>query len=155
MSVTTAVVTNLQASDLPSLAQHMIAAACIGITWYLCAELNFRLLLRCTRRSLYFWACLLCTWAITIHTLFILLENLSIWKNYGATVIIETTWWAFVVTQSIVLYSRLDLVLKDRLLGCCVLWMIMFTATVVGAPTAIFALVAVSLYLQAPLMIHP
>lgn len=122
----------------------MTAAAFVGIAWYLCAELNVRLLIRCTRRSLYFWSCLLCSWGIIIHSLSSLLANFDIWKNYGATVVIHITWFTFIVSQSVVLYSRLNLVLKDAWIGRYVLYMIIFTAIVFGLTTVILGLVAVS-----------
>jgi hypothetical protein len=122
----------------------MTAAAFLGIAWYLCAELNVRLLLKATRRSLYFWACLLCSWGIIIHCLVIVLDNFKVWKTIGSLVIIELSWCTFVVAQSVVLYSRLSLVLNnDRILGH-VFRMIVVNAVVFGLGTVVLGLVIVS-----------
>jgi|TARA_R110002003_G_scaffold232_15_gene16850 hypothetical protein len=141
---TTTAINNVPTVDITGLPTAMTAAAFVGIAWYLCAELNVRLLIRCTRRSLYFWSCLLCSWGIIIHSLSSLLANFDIWKNYGATVVIHITWFTFIVSQSVVLYSRLNLVLKDAWIGRYVLYMIIFTAIVFGLTTVILGLVAVS-----------
>jgi hypothetical protein len=136
----------LPTAEITSLPTAMTAAACMGIAWYLCGELNVRLLLRCTRRSLYFWSCLLCSWAIIIHLLFILLLDFKIWESFAAIVLINLTWWAYVVLQSVVLYSRLNLVLHIKRIGDYVLYMIIFTAIVFGFTTVVFSSVAVSTY---------
>ncbi|KAF2027703.1 hypothetical protein EK21DRAFT_38903, partial [Setomelanomma holmii] len=121
----------------------MTAAAFVGIAWYLCAELNVRLLIRSNRRkSLYFWSCLLCAWGVIIHSLTIILVDFKIWEDYGGTVVIHLTWCTYVVSQSVVLYSRLNLVLKDGWIGRYVLYMIIFTSVVFGFTTVVFGLVA-------------
>lgn len=84
MSSVKATVTGNGDSALPTVAittlpTAMTAAAFLGIAWYLCAELNFRLLIRCTRRSLYFWACLICSWGIIIHSTIITLADFKVW----------------------------------------------------------------------------
>ncbi|KAF2829114.1 hypothetical protein CC86DRAFT_237518, partial [Ophiobolus disseminans] len=120
----------------------MTAAACVGIAWYLCAELNIRLLIRATRRSLYFWSCLLCSWAIIIHLIFILLLDFKIYEAYLGFVFIHLTWYIYVVSQSVVLYSRLNLVLKQKVIGNYVLYMIITTAILFGLTTVVLGLVA-------------
>jgi hypothetical protein len=74
---------------IPTLPQSMTAAAFLGIAWFICAEVNVRLLLRATRRSLYFWAGILYSWGITIHGVAILLDNFQVWNNVGSLVVIE------------------------------------------------------------------
>jgi hypothetical protein len=90
--------------------------------------------------------CLLCSWAIIIHLLFILLLDFKIWESFAAIVLINLTWWAYVVSQSVVLYSRLNLVLHIKRIGDYVLYMIIFTAIVFGFTTVVFSSVAVSTY---------
>lgn len=138
--------------EITPLPTAMTAAAFVGIAWYLCAELNVRLLVLSTRRSLYFWACLLCSWGIIIHMLFILLDDFKLWASYGAIVIIHLTWFTFVVSQSIVLYSRLNLVLpiaKEKVSNY-ILYMIITTSVCFGLSTVILGLCAVSIYSSIP-----
>ena len=146
MSITAAAVNNaiLPTPDITPLPTAMTAAACMGIAWYLCAELNVRLIIRSTRRSLYFWACLLCSWAIIIHLVLILLVDFKIWETYAGLVIIHVTWCIYVVSQSVVLYSRLNLVLKKKVIGEYVLYMIITTAILFGLTTVVLGLIAVS-----------
>jgi hypothetical protein len=131
-------------ADITPLPTAMTAAACTGIAWYLCAELNVRLFVRCTRRSLYFWACLTCSWGIIIHLLFILLANFKILEHYSGIIIIHLTWFTYIVSQSVILYSRLNLVLKNKIVGTYVLYMILATAIIFGLSTVILGSIAVS-----------
>jgi hypothetical protein len=132
-------------TGLTSLPTSMTAAACMGIGWYLCIELNVRLLIRYTRCSLYFWSCLICSWAILVHLLLILLLNFNIWNTFAATIIVELTWWTYVVSQSVVLYSRLNLVLKKERVRNYVLYGIATTAVLIGLTTVVFGCMAVCL----------
>ncbi|KAF1936333.1 hypothetical protein EJ02DRAFT_414182 [Clathrospora elynae] len=120
----------------------MAAAAFVGIAWYLCAELSVRLLIRCTRRSLYFWACLVCCWAIAIHCVAITLNNFYVWTHYSSIVVIHLMWFTYVVSQSIVLYSRLNLVMKKSHVNRYVLYMISINAVVFGLTTVVLGMVA-------------
>ncbi|KAH7398539.1 hypothetical protein BKA66DRAFT_566134 [Pyrenochaeta sp. MPI-SDFR-AT-0127] len=127
---------------ITSLPTAMSAAAFLGIAWYLCVELNFRLLIRCTRRSLYFWSCLLCSWGIIIHSIAITLADFKIWEDYGSIVVIHITWCLYVVSQSVVLYSRLNLVLKQPQVGRYILYMIIINSTIFGLGTVILGMIA-------------
>jgi hypothetical protein len=133
----------LPTTEITPLPTAMTAAACTGIAWYLCAELNVRLLIRATHRSLYFWACLICPWGIIVHLLFILLLDFKIWEDYAAIVFIHFTWCIYVVSQSIVLFSRLNLVLKSKAIRKYVFYVIVFTAIVFGLGTVVLGCVAV------------
>lgn len=132
--------------DIRGLPLAMTASACVGIAWYLCAELNVRLLLRCTRRSLYFWACLLCSWGIALQMLAILLNNFGVWTNFCSVVVIHLTWATFVLSQSVILYSRLNLVLKKEAVKRAVLCMLIFTSIVFGLTTVVLGMISVSLH---------
>jgi hypothetical protein len=99
----------------------MAAAAFLGVAWFLCIELNVRLLIKAPRRGMYFWSCLLCSWGLIVHSIAILLSNFDKWTAYSAVVAIELSWLAFVIAQSLVLYSRLNLVLKNARIARSVL----------------------------------
>ncbi|KAF1846503.1 uncharacterized protein K460DRAFT_377686 [Cucurbitaria berberidis CBS 394.84] len=146
--MTDATTSGIDNADLPTveittLPTAMSAAAFLGIAWYLCAELNVRLSIRASRRrSLYFWACLVCSWGIIIHSITITLNDFKVWETYGSIVIIHLTWCSYVVAQSVVLYSRLNLVLKSERIGYYVLYMIVVNSFIFGLGTVIFGLVA-------------
>ncbi|KAI4672462.1 uncharacterized protein J4E78_000963 [Alternaria triticimaculans] len=100
---------NPKAPELADRPSSMAAAAFLGVAWFICIELNIRLLYRATRRSLYFWSCLLCSWGLIVHGISIILANFNKWTSYSAIVFIYLSWLVFVVAQSFVLYSRLGL----------------------------------------------
>lgn len=134
----------LPTANIFPLPTAMTAAAFLGIAWYLSVEVSVRLLSRATRRSLYFWSCLACSWGIIIHAILIVLLDFKIWESYGAIVMIHLTWWTYITSQSVVLYSRLNLVLGRLETGRYVLYMIIFNAIIFGLGTVVLGMVAVS-----------
>lgn len=134
----------LPTKNITHLPTAMTAAAFLGIAWYLSVEVSIRLLTRATRRSLYFWSCLACSWGIIIHAVVIVMLDFKIWESYGAIVIIHLTWCTYVVSQSIVLYSRLNLVLQRLETGRYVLYMISVNSVIFGLGTVVLGMVAVS-----------
>ncbi|KAH8692469.1 hypothetical protein GQ44DRAFT_666999 [Phaeosphaeriaceae sp. PMI808] len=121
----------------------MAAAAFLGISWYICVDLNVRLLFNTTRRGLYVWSCLLCSWGILVHTVSILLSNFNVWKGYSVVVFILISFAIYVTAQSFVLYSRLNLVLSRTVVTHYVLAMILVNSTIFGLGTAIFGMIAI------------
>ncbi|KAI4670853.1 uncharacterized protein J4E88_009605 [Alternaria novae-zelandiae] len=75
---------NPKAPELADRPSSMAAAAFLGVAWFICIELNIRLLYRATRRSLYFWSCLLCSWGLIVHGISIILANFNKWTSYSA-----------------------------------------------------------------------
>jgi hypothetical protein len=134
----------LPTEKITPLPSAMAAAAFSGIGWFLALEVTIRLAARFTRRSLYFYACLCCSWGIITHLVAITLIDWRIWDTYANIVVIHLSWCTYVISQSIVLYSRLNLVLKQQELSRYVLWMIMFNSVVFGLGTVVFGLVSVS-----------
>lgn len=122
----------------------MAAAAFLGITWYLCIELNVRLFFKTTRRSLYFWSCFLCSGGLIIHTISILLGNFDIWKNYSSMIFMNASWCVYVNAQSLVLYSRLNLIVSKPWVGRYILCMIVVNGVIFGIGTMIISDIAVS-----------
>jgi hypothetical protein len=74
----------------------------------------------------------------------ITLIDWKIWESYATIIIIHLSWCTYVVSQSVVLYSRLNLVLQNTGLGRYVLWMIMINSVVFGLGTVVVGLIAVS-----------
>jgi hypothetical protein len=90
----------------------------------------------------------LCSWGITIHGVAIVLDNFQVWNNVGFLVVIELSWLTFVVSQSVVLYSRLSLVLNNARIKRYVLYMILINSILFGVSTVVLGLVAVSISLS-------
>ncbi len=131
------------APDIEDRASSMMAAAFLGVALYLCVELNIRLFFRATGRSLYFWSCLLCSWGLIVHGMAIVTANFNIWTAYAAIVVIELAWLTYVVAQSLVLYSRLNLVLRKKQNGRYILYMIIVNSVIFGLGTVVLGMVAV------------
>lgn len=74
----------------------------------------------------------------------ITLLDFKIWESYGAVVIIHLSWWTFVTSQSLVLYSRLNLVLLREEIGRYVFYVIVGNAIIFGLGTVVLGMVAVS-----------
>lgn len=129
--------------DLPV---AMTMAAFAGVAWYLSLELNIRLFfLFRQRRGLYFWSCALCSWGVMIQPLTILMADFQVWTNlYVSIVLIYLSWWIMVIPQSLVLYSRLHLVMRNAKLLQWVLYMIIFDTVVFSIPTIVLGVIAVS-----------
>jgi hypothetical protein len=119
----------LPTAKVTPLPSAMTAAAFSGIGWFLALEV----------------ACLCCSLGIIIHLLSITLIDWKIWDSYATIVVIHLSWCTYVVSQSVVLYSRLNLVLQKTELGRYVLWMIMINSVVFGLGTVTVGLIAVSI----------
>ncbi|KAF2728294.1 hypothetical protein EJ04DRAFT_477555 [Polyplosphaeria fusca] len=133
---------DLPTSSIMDLPKAMTAAAFLGIAWYITIELNVRIAFRFTRGSIYLWSVLTCAWGILLQGLSITLLNFNVWTDYSATVVIHLTWFAFVSSQSVVLYSRLNLVLKKPGMYRWVLYLLIFNNIAFGLSTVILGLVS-------------
>ncbi|KAM6514016.1 hypothetical protein FALCPG4_015199 [Fusarium falciforme] len=113
----------------------------IGIALYNVIELNFIVFSIFKRKSgLYFWSFFVATWGIFFHTISYLLWNLGVLKNAVAWVTIAVVGWVPMVTgQSLVLYSRLHLIMYDRRILRLVLAMIITNVFIGHVPTIIVA----------------
>ncbi|KAF2493628.1 hypothetical protein BU16DRAFT_490360 [Lophium mytilinum] len=121
-------------ADLPT---AMTMAAFMGVAWYLCVELNIRLWFAFLRKKgLYFWACCVASWGVMTQPLFMVLVDFDQVTNpYAGLTLIYISWFMMVIPQSVVLYSRLHLVIANPNIHRYVLYMICFTATCIALPT--------------------
>ncbi|KAF2801261.1 uncharacterized protein BDZ99DRAFT_577720 [Mytilinidion resinicola] len=121
-------------ADLPV---AMTMAAFMGVAWYLCVELNIRLWFAFLRkRGLYFWACCVASWGVLTQPLFMVLVDFDQVTNpYAGLTLIYISWFIMVIPQSVVLYSRLHLVIANPDLHRYVLYMICFTTICIAPPT--------------------
>ncbi|KAF3017712.1 hypothetical protein E8E14_002272 [Neopestalotiopsis sp. 37M] len=110
-----------------------------SIALYNVLELNYMVLGTFRRRKgLYFWSLIVATWGIAVNTIGYLLEHLHLISNaalYSALICIG--WVCMVTGQSVVLYSRLHLVLSDDRIRRAVLYMIIFDAIAMHVPVTV------------------
>lgn len=90
------------------------------------------------RNTLYFWSLLVTSWGIMSHSLGIILK----WFAGSCPWQVNTAfasfgWWGMVTGQSLVLYSRLHLVVRDHRILRAVLIMIMTNFIIFQVPTTI------------------
>lgn len=79
-------------------------------------------------RGLYFWSMLISTLGVILYALGMMLMYFELCVLWLSKVILDAGWIAMVVFQSLVLYSRLNLVLdSDRILRA-IRWMIIFNS---------------------------
>ncbi|KAJ5117623.1 hypothetical protein N7448_011255 [Penicillium atrosanguineum] len=90
-------------------------------------------------RSLYFWSMQAASWGILVHALPAMACFLSHAPNLPMSIPFFIGWYAMVTGQSIVLYSRLHLVVLDISKVRWVLWMIIVNVCILHVPmTALF-----------------
>ncbi|KAH8800162.1 hypothetical protein F5884DRAFT_809485 [Xylogone sp. PMI_703] len=118
--------------------------AFLSVAFYNVIELNLIILATFKKRGgLYFWSFVIATWGIAPHSVGILIKNLSLCTIPGIYVTLMAVGWSAMVTgQSLVLYSRLHLVLNNRTGLRFVLGMIIFDA-IICYPPAIFLAYAI------------
>jgi hypothetical protein len=93
----------------------MTIAGFFAIAIYNVVEINFWIFSTFRRRvGLYFWSLLIASWGIVFHATGFLLKFFQLCtNNYVNVGIIAVGWFAMVTGQSIVLYSRLHLIVED------------------------------------------
>lgn len=94
----------------------MVIGSFTAIAWVNTIELQIRIWVGFKRYTgLYFWSLLLSSWGCAIHPLGFVMLDFEIWTNaHIAGVVIGLSWWCMVTGQSLVLYSRLHLVVRDK-----------------------------------------
>jgi len=130
-----------QASESsPSVAYFF--TACIGVTLY--NALEILVLIFATFRKYagwYFWSLLVASFGLIVTTTGFSTYFFDITTNkFVQSTVTIAGWWAFIVGQSLVLWSRLHLVLRSRLILRCTLAMIGVNAVVLLIPTTVLAL---------------
>lgn len=93
----------------------MIIAGFFSIAIYNVLEINVLIFATFQRRvGLYFWSLLIASWGIPIHAVGFLLKFFQICPvKYVNVTLICVGWYAMVTGQSMVLYSRLHLIVRD------------------------------------------
>lgn len=117
----------------------MTISAFTAIAWYLVIDLNVVIWMTFKRRhGLYFYSLLCASWGIALFALAFLMKFFNIWKNpYISCTFITIGWYAMVTGQSLVLYSRLHLVVHDKRNIRWVLYMIITSVVLFHFPTTV------------------
>jgi len=136
MSGNNGITGGLETTTLPI---AMTISAFIAIAWYNVLELNFMIWMTFKRRhGLYFYSLLVSSWGIFVYALAFLIKFFQVLENNYATVVFITIgWYAMVTGQSLVLYSRLHLVMYDQRILKWVLWMIVIDVFLFHVPTTV------------------
>ncbi|RYP67885.1 hypothetical protein DL771_006993 [Monosporascus sp. 5C6A] len=125
----------------PSIPFHasVAIATFIGIALYNVIELNVIIVRTFKRRhGLYFYSFVVATWGIVLWSLGYLIKDFKLASGTVLySVFISSGWCAMVTGQSLVLYSRLHLVLRNRLHLRLVLAMIIVDAVILHIPTIV------------------
>lgn len=120
-------------------ATFMAIAAFTAVAWYNVMELNIQVFLTFKRhRGLYFWSLLISSYGCVLHALGFLLKFFSLTSNiYISVTIITIGWYCMVTGQSVVLYSRLHLVVREQRVLRGILAMIIVNAICFHIPTTV------------------
>lgn len=116
-----------------------IFAAFAAIAWYNAIELIILCFVSFKRRGgCYFWSLLIASSSIVPHCLgYVLLFFPTGVSPYICVTLIVFSWYGMVTGQSMVLWSRLHLVLQNTKVLYGVLWMIMVDAVLLHVPTSV------------------
>jgi hypothetical protein len=108
----------------------------LSVALYNVVELTFIIFATFKRRTgLYFWSFIIATWGIAPYSAGFLMKYLGMSDfNWGYVTLIVVGWCSMVTGQSVVLYSRLHIVVRNVRLLKSVLGMICFNAIVCHIP---------------------
>ncbi|KAL2703552.1 hypothetical protein AAEP93_004623 [Penicillium crustosum] len=136
-SVATSLINTYSGSDI---ARSGIFAAFAALAWYNAIELIILCLFSFKRwHGNYFWSLLVSSFCIIPYCLgFVLLFFPTGVTPWLCMTLVVLGWYGMITGQSVVLWSRLHLVLQNRKLLRGVLWMICVDAVIFQVPTTVF-----------------
>ncbi|KAH6645547.1 hypothetical protein BKA67DRAFT_595852 [Truncatella angustata] len=107
-----------------------------SIALYNVLELNYMIIITFRRRkSLYFWSLIVASWGIAVNTIGYLLQHLQLISDQWIySTLICVGWICMVTGQSVVLYSRLHLIMFDVKWRHAIAYMIIFNAIAMHIP---------------------
>lgn len=123
----------------PDTARTCVLIAMLAIAIYQAFVVDLKVLATFQKRNtLYFWSLLIASWGIISHSTGIILK----WFVGSCPWTVNTAfatfgWWGMVTGQSLVLYSRLHLVVRDQRILRAVLIMIITNFLVFQVPTTV------------------
>lgn len=124
-----------------SLVLKTFIASLFGLSVYNAIELNVLVLVTFTKYSgVYFWSMLIASWGIIPYGLGFLLKFFEVTvgpTRWGSVVLLTIGWYAMVTGQSVVLWSRLHLLVDHGKVLRWTKWMIIIDAIVLHIPTTV------------------
>ncbi|KAL8944139.1 MAG: hypothetical protein Q9216_000644 [Gyalolechia sp. 2 TL-2023] len=116
-----------------------ILVAMLTLALYMSALVDLKVFATFKRRNtIYFWSLLVTSWGIMSHSLGIILKwFVGSCPWYVNTAFASFGWWGMVTGQSLVLYSRLHLMIRSPKVLRSVLTMIIFNFCIFQVPTTI------------------
>ncbi|KAL8870617.1 MAG: hypothetical protein Q9174_003378 [Haloplaca sp. 1 TL-2023] len=116
-----------------------ILVAMLTLAIYMSALVDLKVFYTFKRRNtIYFWSLLVTSWGIMSHSLGIILKwFVGSCPWYINTAFASFGWWGMVTGQSLVLYSRLHLVIRSPRILRSVLIMIIFNFCIFQIPTTV------------------
>ncbi|KAH7113732.1 hypothetical protein B0J11DRAFT_445735 [Dendryphion nanum] len=126
----------------------MTMSAFLAIALYNVIETSFLILASFKqRKGLYFWSLVIANWGIAPHAIGFILKFFQVTNlDMLSSIIVGIGWICMVIGQSVVLYSRLHLVVHDVARIRWVLYMIIFTGIVIGCPLLVLAMGSQSIH---------
>ncbi|KAI4187985.1 MAG: hypothetical protein L6R41_002450 [Letrouitia leprolyta] len=123
----------------PDTTRTSILVAMLTLALYMSALIDVKVFTTFKRRNtIYFWSLLVTSWGIMSHSLGIILKwFVGSCPWYVNTAFASFGWWGMVTGQSLVLYSRLHLVIRSPKILRSVLTMIIFNFCIFQVPTTI------------------
>ncbi|KGO76582.1 hypothetical protein PITC_088610 [Penicillium italicum] len=122
----------------PSLGMQITIATLAGVTWYNAFELLILLFVTFAEyRGLYFWSLFVSSAGLIPYSLGFLFKFFKVTDDlpWLPVTLLTIGWWSMVTGQSVVLYSRLHLVLSNQRVLRGVLNMIVINAIILHLPT--------------------
>ncbi|KAL5362317.1 hypothetical protein BJX96DRAFT_166575 [Aspergillus floccosus] len=126
-------------SNIPRPVTYAITSL-LSVALYNVLELTFLLFFTFKRRKgLYFWSFFCATWGIAFYAIGFILKDFRLATSIPAfyVTLIVFGWSTMVTGQSLVLYSRLHLIVHNQTVLRLVLGMIIFNAIVLHIPTIV------------------
>ncbi|KAJ9419843.1 hypothetical protein FOXG_15999 [Fusarium oxysporum f. sp. lycopersici 4287] len=124
-----------------SLPINMTIAGFFAIACYNCVEILISLLSQFKRYDgLYFWSIVTAALGIILHSIVVFLRYYSLGPNFLLCVFTCIGWYGMVTGQSVVLYSRLHLIVEDKSKTRWVLYMIILNFFILHVPVSILFL---------------
>ncbi|OAL27253.1 hypothetical protein AYO20_09851 [Fonsecaea nubica] len=118
---------------------YCLVAGFCAVSLWMTVELTLQVFFTFRRhKGLYFWSLLVCTWGVALHVLGVILKLFNESNWIISSIIFKIGWVGNVTGFSLVLYSRLNLVVHDRRIRRAVLAMIVTDAIVLHTPIIIF-----------------
>ena len=116
----------------------VILTICLAIGYYNCLEIGFLVFSTFQRfKGLYFWTLTLCNACVILYSLGMMLLYFELCIKWLGKVVLDIGWAGTLLFQSLVLYSRLNLIVDNPKIIQGVKWMIIATAILIFIPVLV------------------